>query len=508
MNWLSPENVVAIVGAVLGLVAPAAGALYQRRSPRGKRVGHRVQMDTAIGGDGGDGQGALGSRLGLLTTVLPGISNPSLVLLRIENDGTGGIAETDYTNPDKNHGLNVVFQGREVQGVEVIPDPNAEHLLGHFDPVDGNGGMRHEGHTIRLPRVPLNEDEYFKLLVLLGGGRVGDPVTVTGGIREGKVQRTRSMSVDDKPPLFSKPALGTTVVLALCLLTLAGIIVFRHPIPMGCVGGELRIVGSTAFAPAVTKVAHQYMADCPAAEITVDAHGSTEGVRELAEASDSRALVAFSDGPKPAGFSRLREQRVAVVAFAVVVNNQVPVENLTVERLSDIYRGDVVNWNEVGGPDLPIRLISRDANSGTRDLFRRIILGGRGEPAFTSRDCVHKDSEQDKIVRCELGSTSEVLKTVVALPGAIGYSELSAAANTKGLHTVRIGGQAPSVDAIGDNRYRFTAIEYVYTKGPQAADSLTTSFLNFVITGSGQALLDDFGHLPCHSPEGLQRCSP
>jgi hypothetical protein len=48
VNWWSPENIVAAVGALLGLVAPAVGAVYQLRTRRGKRIGHRVQMDTTI----------------------------------------------------------------------------------------------------------------------------------------------------------------------------------------------------------------------------------------------------------------------------------------------------------------------------------------------------------------------------------------------------------------------------------------------------------------------------
>ncbi|GAB3981915.1 substrate-binding domain-containing protein [Actinoallomurus acanthiterrae] len=509
MNWFSPENVVAVVAALLGLIAPAVGSVFQLRTRRGKRIGHRVQMDTAIGGDGGDDQGQPKERLGLFTTQ-PGPPNPTLVLLRIENNGTSSIAETDYTNPDKNHGLNVVFTGRAISSVEVIADPNARHLLSHFDPVDGKGGMQYNDNTIHLPRVPLNVKEHFKLLVLLGGGPVDSAITVSGGLREGKVARTRSMSVDDKPPLFSKIALGTTVVLALCLLTLAGIVVFGRSTPMGCVDGDLRVVGSTAFAPAAERLARRYEAECPGSQITVDAHGSNEGVRELASGTKhgSPALLAMSDGTEPSGFTRLSENRVAVVAFALVVNDQVHLQNLTIDQIRRIYRGDVVNWQQLGGPDLPIRLVSRDANSGTRDLLRRRLLGGQGEPAFTSRDCVNKNSPKDKVVRCELGSTGEVLTTVAQVPGAIGYGELRAATTSRNVHTLSIDGQAPSTTAISADTYRFTEIEYAYTNGTPVPGSLTSSFLNYMIRGGGQDVLRAFGHVPCYSPDGLKRCQP
>ncbi|MBO3750086.1 substrate-binding domain-containing protein [Streptosporangiaceae bacterium NEAU-GS5] len=85
---------------------------------------------------------------------------------------------------------------------------------------------------------------------------------------------------------------------------------------------------------------------------------------------------------------------------------------LTLDQIRRIYRGDVVNWKDLGGPDLPVRLVSRDANSGTRDLFRRRILDGPGEPAFTSRDCVDKNAPQD-VVR---GGGQDVLKAFGHLP--------------------------------------------------------------------------------------------
>ncbi|GAA0974858.1 substrate-binding domain-containing protein [Acrocarpospora macrocephala] len=510
MNWFSPENIVAVTAALLGLVAPAVGGLLQLRTRRGKRIGHRVQMDTAIS-DLGEEHGQPKARLGLFTNQTgadqPIPANPTLVLLRVENTGTTSIAETDYTNPDKNHGLNVIFAERTVWAVEVIADPKAKHLLHHFDPVEDKGGMQYKDHVIQLPRVPLNEDEHFKLLVLLSGGPVGGKIDVSGGIRDGRVESTRSMSVDDKPPLFSRSALTTVVVLALSLITLAGIIVFRPTAPMGCATGELRVIGSTAFAPAMEQLARQYTADCARSEIIVDAHGSNEGLRELAQA-DSPAVLVLSDGPKPPSFTGLYGDQVAVAAFALVVNDKVGVKDLTIDQIRRIYRADVTNWTDLGGPDLPIRLVSRDANSGTRDLFRRRILGGQGEPAFTSRDCVNKNSPQDKTVRCELNSTAEVLKTVAQVPGAIGYSELRAAAVSKGLHTLNIDGHAPSLRAIGEDSYRFTEIEYAYTRGTPAADSLTLSFLNYVIRGGGQDVLKAFGHLPCYAPDGLKRCRP
>jgi ABC-type phosphate transport system substrate-binding protein len=499
-DWLSADNMVAVLTALLGVGVSFGVVWYERRVPRRKRIGYRVQMDTPIGDDDpdGEGDGAPNVLLGVFND-LPDMNDATLVLLRIENDGGEAISEHDYTNREPDPALTVVFTGRTVRGV-AITQSNARHLRSRF------GDVRHSGNQIHLPRVPLNRGQYFKLLVVLNRGHVGDPVRIDGDIGDGVIVPNTAVPVDSKSPRFSRSARLITVFLTVCVTVLAGIIIGGEdtPPPMGCATGTLTLIGSTAFAPVLDDLSIRYEKDCPDSAISVDAHGSNEGVRQAAEGPS--ATIAFSDGAKPDGYPKLTENRVAISAFALVVNDRVKVTNLTVADIRRIYRGDLLNWKQLGGPDLPILLVSRNADSGTRDLFRRHLLAGAGEPAFTSRDCVHKNFPGDRVIRCELDSTDQVLATVARLPGAIGYSELRAATTTDGLHTLRINGRRPSVQAIGDSTYPFTEIEYAYTYGSPSPSSLAASFLNYTLRGAGQDIMQAHGQLPCYKPEGLRRC--
>ncbi|MEU4655743.1 substrate-binding domain-containing protein [Streptomyces sp. NPDC023723] len=512
MQWLSAENLIAVATAVLGIVASGVMLWFERRVPRRKRIGYRVQMDNPIGDDAPSGR--LGRRLGLFDEA-PGMTDATLVLLRVENDGSQSIDRDDYTGPEP-HGLTAVFTDRTIRGVSVTQPSATGHLTDHFTAARGFG---YEDNTLRVPRVPLNRGDHFKLLVLLSGGDVGREIRLTGGLRDGEVHPNRSATPDDTPPLFGRAARLITIVLTVCVVTLAAIVVAQDDTrpPIGCAGGRLTLIGSTAFAPVLREAAEKYERDCAAdePEITVDPHGSTSGIRELAAAGEqtkhgSPPLVALSDGPKPSGLPDLRESRVAVSVFALVVNDDVrlPADNLSIADVRRLYSGEITNWAEVGGPDLAVRLVSRDADSGTRQVLQRRVLG-RGEVANSSLDCVHKDDPSIGFVRCELDSTDQVLSTVAELSGAIGYSELNLAAHVDGVRLLRLDGDPPSVDAIehGTNDYPYREIEYAYTYGRPPADSLASSFLTYLTRGNGQDITRTHGHVPCYTPEGLTLCA-
>ncbi len=156
MEWLSAENLVAVAVAVavatamLGIVASAVMVRYERRVPRRRRIGYRVQLDVPIGDDQRSGR-RINRRVGWFDTAA-GMTDASIVLLRIENDGSGTIGRDDYQSPGT-HGMTVDFGGRSILGVSVTQPSAAGHLVEHFTPDRGFG---HQSGTLDLPRAPLN----------------------------------------------------------------------------------------------------------------------------------------------------------------------------------------------------------------------------------------------------------------------------------------------------------------------------------------------------------------
>ncbi|MGW8376166.1 substrate-binding domain-containing protein [Streptomyces sp. ODS28] len=498
-DWWNAENVIAVGGAVVGVLATVGVLAYERLMPGNKRIGYRVQMDAPVGGDRQNGQADV--RLGLFGEA-PEMSDASLVLLRIENDGLRAIGYDDYTSPELT-GLTVTFEGRTVTGVAVT-EPSSDHLMTHFGPL---GGLRHEGGVIHVPKVPLNRGEHYKLLVLLTGAGVGDAVTVSGGIEEGAVKRNRRLQRPSNRIFALIGLLSLLLVAEPLVLTLGG----PQPTPAGCAKGRLEVTGSTAFAPALKEAAAAYEKECPGSHITVRAQGSGTGLRGLVEKGQqtdpekSPPLIAFSDGPKPPGHPELQERRVATSLFTMVVNERAGVRNLSTAQVRRIYAGKVRNWKDLDGNDVPVRLVSRGFESGTREVFQRRILDRRAEPTQSSRDCVRREYEAPA-VRCEVGSTQEVLRTVADVPGAIGYAE-AATAKPQGLRRLRLDDRAATPEAVRDGRYPYRETEYAYTYRSPSPSSLTSQFLTYLTQRNGTAAVRRHGHLPCGYAENQALCA-
>ena len=145
---------------------------------------------------------------------------------------------------------------------------------------------------------------------------------------------------------------------------------------ISCVTGSITASGSTALQPLVDAAAKKYDAACPGATITVNGGGSGTGLTQV-----SSGGVQIGDSDVTAE-SKLAAADAAKLVDHIVTNPDVTgVTNLTTQQNIDIWTGKDTNWNQVGGPDLPIVLIFRPASSGTRSTFKKLVLGGNNAAA-------------------------------------------------------------------------------------------------------------------------------
>jgi ABC-type phosphate transport system substrate-binding protein len=488
---------------VLGVVIPTAAGVYEFFFVGRKRLGYRIQMDTRAFGED-----------------FAGARHPSLVLVRIENNGSVPVDVDDYMESEP-VGLSVRFPRRRV--VRAF-DPTRR---GPSSPTNAIPGLnqdpeRADPDVLRLPRVPLNPNEHYKVLVVLdeldgenAPERDGDEsdAVMESRIKGGRIARTRYRA------RVSRGVVGLITVMAALIVALYYVSEGSTTAAVDCASGRLTVVGSTAFRPVVEKAAQSYRQACRDApgevDIDIRAAGSQEGIRALDEAGraageDGPAMLAFSDGRKGDGHPQLLPRPVSFSLVTLVVNKEAGVQDLTPDQIRRIYTGRYLNWKDVGGNDLPIALVGRYSSSGSRRALEERVLGGATEPNFTSHDCRNRVARPDNpALRCERGSTGEVLDTVAVTPGALGYAEAYAATGQADrLHLVRIDGHPADLDAADRGVYPYWATEYAYTYGLPAADSLVAGFLRYITLEVGQDVIREYGQRPCADLANPRLCRP
>lgn len=505
--------------ATLGVVVPLGAAFYEFVFKGRKRLGYRVQMDTTATNvveteyDGPFGQ---------LRVDEHRLEDPTIVLLRIENNGASNIDESDYSAPQRDDaGITVTFVDRKVVGA-VVTELSDDTMRSSFK---NGGGFAVRGHVIELPKVPMNRRDHYKVLAALerddgGRGSRGYPppkvdCTIKGGVGGGRIQETKSRTGTPKRAMVMIGFLAAIAVAQLFIFATSD-----NRRPLDCAGGHLTVHGSTAFQPIVREAAKSYQDQCPDATFTFDMRGSGEGLQTLdqsgaalnqsgADGDAPSERLAFTDGAKPDGMPAVLPRPIAFLLFTLVVNDKAGAQDLTQDQIRRIYRGDVTNWSEVGGENLPIRLISRNPGSGTRAAFQRRVLAGEREPGSNSDDCRTRDpGAPPGVVRCARDSTEGVLQTVAEIPGALGYSELRAAADRAGVHSVRIDGHPATVAEADHGTYPFWETEFGYTYGEPDAKSLAASFLRYLTNQVGADIIRAHGNRPCAELANPQLCQP
>ena len=193
-----------------------------------------------------------------------------------------------------------------------------------------------------------------------------------------------------------------------------------------------------------------------------------------------------ANGKEPVEFVVARD------AIAVIVNPTNPVNQLTLQQVSDIFSGKVNNWREVGGEDRPIVRVSRETNSGTHVYFleRVLRLGDSENTTLFSTDTL--------LLPSSVGITTEVRDN----PNAIGYDGLGYVTDEVKMVAIADTNSdvyvLPSVEAVNQNIYPVSRDLYIYSAGePQG---FVKEYIDWIMTAEAQQIVLELGFVPIQSP--------
>ena len=111
------------------------------------------------------------------------------------------------------------------------------------------------------------------------------------------------------------------------------------------VTGKVVVAGSSSVSPVMEKLAEAYMAANTGVEIEIQTSDSTTGMTSAMEGSCEIGMA--SRELKEAEAAELESTAIAMDGIAVIVNNENPVENLSLEQIGAIYTGETTVWNEL-----------------------------------------------------------------------------------------------------------------------------------------------------------------
>lgn len=230
----------------------------------------------------------------------------------------------------------------------------------------------------------------------------------------------------------------------------------------------LEAAGSTSMSPLVAELAAAYGEQFPLVSLDVRGLGTQFGLEALRAGEVDLALASRLPEDLP---SEWQATAIARDGMAVIVHPDNPVDGLGLLQLQDLFSGRVYEWKAVGQTRAggEVQIVSREEGSGTRSAFEALVL----------------DERPVTPLAVVAPSSRAVVDYVAKDPNAIGYVSMAYA--TSSVKVLRIEGQLPTTQAVGEGSYPLTRELWVVSAKPPSGAA--RAFLSFVLGPAGQQIV-------------------
>ena len=160
---------------------------------------------------------------------------------------------------------------------------------------------------------------------------------------------------------------------------------------------------------------------------------------------------------------------VGLEAFVFFVNENNPVDSLTVEQIRSIYSGEYKNWSEVGGVNRVINPVTRLAGSGSQSAMDSFM-----------------------------GDREMALKSPLAIMGgSIGFSfryYMDGIVGNEKVKMIALNGVYPSEENIKNGSYPVIAKFYAIYRADNDNPNIPV-LIDWILSEEGQTLIDESGYV-------------
>jgi phosphate transport system substrate-binding protein len=226
----------------------------------------------------------------------------------------------------------------------------------------------------------------------------------------------------------------------------------------------LRVYATTATIPLIHDLTSHYSVVNPNVTFEI-VSGDYQTVLDRM-ISDGEGYLLTNHLPESSAEASLPAWPIGQDGIAVIVHPDNLVAGLTSEQLRRIFLGHVANWNEVGGSDEPIVVLSREEGSGTRAEFERLVMGDR----LTTQSAQIAPS------------SSAMLSSVATISGSIGYVSMSYLDTS--VRSLAIDNILPTPETVYQNTYPLRATLFVV--GLTEPDAQYRAFIGWIQSPDGQ----------------------
>lgn len=233
--------------------------------------------------------------------------------------------------------------------------------------------------------------------------------------------------------------------------------------------------------------------------IMVEGGGSTKGVQGAGEGLVDIGTASREIYPEEKKrYPSLITHTIGYDGIAIIVNKQNPINEITSKQIIDIYTGKLTNWKDLGGPDRPIKLVSKDFGRSTLDLFIEhfnLEVKKHDNLMFYKTKTEKEYPGTGAVV---VGQNSEAIVEVSKDPGAIGYVSIGAAERAERklgkIKRIRLDGIEASRENVRNKSYPIIRPLNLITKGKPSGE--VERFMEFLLSPHGQNIVKNLDYIP------------
>ncbi|MCQ2968878.1 MAG: phosphate ABC transporter substrate-binding protein [Clostridium sp.] len=234
---------------------------------------------------------------------------------------------------------------------------------------------------------------------------------------------------------------------------------------------KITVSGSTSVGPLMEKIAEKYEEENSNISIEINQTGSSAGIKDVMNGISEIGMSSRSLKDEEA--INLKATVLAYDGIAVINNTNNSVKELSIEQIKNIFTGKVKNWNEVGGSDKPIVVISRESGSGTRTAFEESV-------GYSEEELV-RDASISK-------GNGDVKTTVSSNENAIGFVSFEYLDDT--ISSINVDGVEPTAENVKKGLYALSRTFIAVTNEKYVTEK-AQNLIDYIISEEGQQIVED-----------------